>query len=146
MDEPPRGRLRPARQGGLTSPDPGHRAPKAPAATRQTASQHPRQGPVDTPQKRKRQESHTRHHHQDHISGPTRAERHHQNSCGGSRLRAVGVVTQQRFVEDVRAETLPGDQLPAVSDLLAFRGEVRREADDVDLAGAVTAGLDRARR
>ena len=88
MDEPPRGHLRPARPGGLTSPDPGHRAPKAPAATRQTASQHPRQGPVDKPPKRKRQESHTRHHHQDHISGPTRAERHHQNSCGGSRLRS----------------------------------------------------------
>ena len=59
MDEPPRGHLRPARPGGLTSPDPGHRAPKAPAATRQTASQHPRQGPVDKPPKRKRQESHT---------------------------------------------------------------------------------------
>jgi hypothetical protein len=51
MGEPLPGGLRPARRRGLTSPDPGHRAPAAPAATRQTASQHPRQGPMDKPQK-----------------------------------------------------------------------------------------------
>ena len=59
MDEPVRRRLRPARRRGLTRPEPVTALLRPHAATRQNASQHPRQGHTDRPQKSKRQISHT---------------------------------------------------------------------------------------
>jgi hypothetical protein len=74
MDEPVRRRLRPARRRGLTSPEPVTALPRPHAATRQNASQHPRQGHTDKPQKSKRPISHARRCHQDQHTGPAAGE------------------------------------------------------------------------
>ena len=81
MDEPLRGRLRPARRRGLTSPDPVT-APHGPSGHPADRQPDPRQGPVDKPQKCERQESHARRHHQDHVSWI-----HQQNAV--TQIRAV---------------------------------------------------------
>ena len=83
MDDPVPRRLRTARPGGLTSPDPVTAPLRPPAATRTpTPSRNP-----DKPQNRQAAESPHPIHCRDQINRPLIPSSHRPNSAGGSRLR-----------------------------------------------------------
>ena len=86
MDEPVRSRLRPARPGGLTSPEPVT-APHRPPATRHNATADPEQGTPDKPQNSKRQEQHARGNDKISFARSGRGRNGTLNSRGGLRLR-----------------------------------------------------------